>query len=65
MPRVGVRPRFQSLKQIAASHIAHIASIHLKGVVTYQQELGNALAVANRDGEEARRQERMRIWGYA
>ena len=28
-------------------------------------ELANALAGANRDGEEARREERLRIWGYA
>ena len=31
----------------------------------YQTELGNALAQANREGEEARREERLRIWGYA
>lgn len=32
--------------------------------IMYQNELGNALANANRDGEEARKQERLRIWGY-
>ena len=55
----------QSLKGITTGHIAHIARIHLNGLIGYQTELGNALAAANRDGEEARREERMRIWGYA
>jgi len=37
---------------------------HLRSLFVYQNELGQALAIANRDGEEARRQERLRIWGY-
>ena len=46
---------------LTASQIIHISQLHLKGVVLYQQELGNALAVANREGEDARREERMQI----
>ena len=56
---------FGSLPCLTPGQIVHVGTIHLKGVISYQQELGNALAVANRDGEEARREERMRIWGYA
>jgi len=56
---------FGSLPALTAAQIQHVGQIHLKGVALYQQELGNALAVANREGEEARREERMRIWGYA
>ena len=56
--------RSQGAPPLTASQIIHIAQLHLKGVVLYQQELGNALAVANREGEDARREERMRIWGY-
>ena len=37
----------------------------MKGSYMYANELANALAAANRDGEEARREERLRIWGYA
>jgi hypothetical protein len=48
---------------LTAAQIAHVGQIHLKGVISYQQELGDALAVANREGEEARKEERMRIWG--
>ena len=44
--------------------IRHVCQVHLRGLFLYQQELGNALACANRDGEEARRVERKRIWGY-
>ena len=54
-----------SLPAISAEQVVHVAQIHLRGVVLYQQELANALAIANRDGEDARREERMRIWGYA
>ena len=43
----------------------HVGRVHLSGLVLYQNELGNALANANREGEEARREERLRIWGYA
>ena len=43
----------------------HVGRVHLSGLVLYQTELGNALAAANREGEEARREERLRIWGYA
>ena len=41
-----------------------VAREHLRALFVYQNELGTALAIANRDGEEARRQERLRIWGY-
>ena len=57
--------RVQSLQCLTAAQIVHVGQLHLKGVIAYQQEIGNALAIANRDGEEARREERMRIWGYA
>ena len=46
-------------------NIVHVARIHLNGLIAYQSELGAALAIANRDGEDARREERLRIWGYA
>jgi len=48
---------------LTAAQLAHVGQIHLKGVISYQQELGDALAAANREGEEARKEERMRIWG--
>ena len=57
--------RAQSLAALNAGHIMHVARVHQSGLVMYQTELGNALAVANREGEEARREERLRIWGYA
>lgn len=57
--------KFGTLMSLTSAQIQHVASIHLKGMVMYQQELANALAVANREGEDARREERMRIWGYA
>ena len=57
--------KFGSLPALSAAQIVHVARVHLNGLVLYQQELGNALAQANREGEEARREERMRIWGYA
>ena len=56
---------FGSLPALRSENIVHVARIHLNGLVAYQNELGAALTVANRDGEEARREERMRIWGYA
>ena len=57
--------RFGTLACLAAEHILHVGRIHLSGLVVYQTALGNALANANREGEEARREERLRIWGYA
>ena len=54
-----------SVSMLTAAQIAHVGQIHLRGCALYQQELQNALAVANREGEDARREERMRIWGYA
>ena len=50
---------------LRADHLVHVSAIHLRAVTLYQHELGNALAVANREGEDARREERLRIWGYA
>ena len=44
--------------------LTDVAREHLRSLFVYQNELGQALAIANRDGEEARRQERLRIWGY-
>ena len=52
---------FGSLPALTAAQIQHVGQIHLKSVALYQQEFGNALAVANLEGEEARREERMRI----
>ena len=57
--------KFGSLPALTPGHITHVGRVHLNGLITYQTELGNALAQANREGEEARREERMRIWGYA
>lgn len=56
---------FGGLVRLTPGSIERISRIHLKGLIGYQSEIGNALAVANRDGEETRREERMRIWGYA
>jgi len=52
-------------KSLAAADLQAISREHLEGLYLYHNELGNALANANREGEEARRKERMRIWGYA
>ena len=56
---------FGSLPCLKPENIVHVSRVHLNGLIAYQSDLGAALAVANRDGEEARREERMRIWGYA
>lgn len=45
--------------------VSELAQTHLRACIYYQNELGNALARANVEGEEARRQERLRIWGFA
>ena len=50
---------------IEARHVVSLGRVHWNGLVLYQAELGNSLAAANREGEENRREERMRIWGYA
>ena len=50
---------------ITANVVKELAQAHLRACVLYQNELSNALACANIEGEEARRQERMRIWGYS
>jgi len=49
---------------ITAEVLEQYVATHLRACVMYQEELGNALAAANKDGEEARQQERLRIWGY-
>ena len=56
---------FRRSRGLRAENIVHVSRIHLNGLIAYQNELGTALAIANRDGEEARREERMKIWGYA
>ena len=56
---------WQSLPGLTAAHIVHVSRVQLEAMVMYSSELGNALAVANKEGEDARREERMRIWGYA
>lgn len=38
---------------------------HLQAVFAAHADLNAALAIANKEGEEARKVERMRIWGYA
>ena len=57
--------RVGELAAIPANALSEISSTHMKGSYMYANELANALAGANRDGEEARREERLRIWGYA
>ena len=57
--------RVGELTAIPANALSEISSTHMKGSYMYANELANALAGANRDGEEARREERLRIWGYA
>ena len=62
----GADRAFGSLKGgLLPENVVQVARIHLNGLIAYQSELGAALAIANRDGEEARREERLRIWGYA
>lgn len=51
--------------QVTPELIAELAHAHLRACVLYQNELSNALARANVEGEDARRQERLRIWGFA
>mmetsp|Transcript_39941 Transcript_39941/g.98886 ORF Transcript_39941/g.98886 Transcript_39941/m.98886 type:complete len:650 (-) Transcript_39941:374-2323(-) len=53
------------LKTLTAGQLLPMARDHLTALFLYHNELGDALATANREGEEARRQERLRIWGYA
>ena len=55
--------RISSL-EITPSLITEMGRAHMTACMWYQNELTNALACANRDGEEARKRERMRIWGY-
>ena len=53
-----------ALPQLTPQVLQEVAKEHLRSIFLHQNELGQALAIANRDGEEARRQERLRIWGY-
>ena len=48
---------------ITANVVKELAQAHLRACVLYQNELSNALARTNVEGEEARRKERMLIWG--
>jgi hypothetical protein len=57
--------QFGTLTCLTAGQLIHVGRVHLNGLSLYQIELANALADANREGEEARREERLRIWGYA
>ena len=52
------------LAELTPQLLQDVAREHLRCLFLHQSELGSALAIANRDGEEARRQERLRIWGY-
>ena len=54
-----------SLPCLGAEHLLPIAREHLNALTLYCTELNDALARANMKGEEGRRQERLRIWGYA
>lgn len=54
-----------SLSAITVNHVIDMGQLHLQGIYAYHHALAEALASANRDGEEARRQERLCIWGYA
>jgi hypothetical protein len=56
---------WQYHSSITVDELVEIAKHHLDAMYKYQTELGNALAAANRQGEENRRQERQRIWGYS
>ena len=53
------------LGNLTADQIGGIARLHLEGLYSYKGGLDEALANANRSGEENRRAERLRIWGYA
>ena len=54
-----------SLPCLTAKHIVAIARAHLRAAYLYQETLGVWLTLANHEGEERRREERLRIWGYA
>jgi hypothetical protein len=56
---------FGPLPCLGAAHIIQVSRLHVSALYRYQDNLGDALAEANRQGEEARREERLRIWGYA
>jgi len=57
--------RFVGARKVTSEIIAEITSEHHRSLVLFQNELSNALVVANREGEDARQAERMRIWGYS
>jgi hypothetical protein len=48
---------------ITSDLVAQLSLTHLSGCILYSQSLSNALAAANAEGQEARRRERVRIWG--
>jgi len=45
--------------------LENIVTEHLSSIFSAHADLNAALAIANKEGEEARKGERMRIWGYA
>jgi len=45
--------------------VERIVQAHMKGLYADHEDLKAALHAANMEGEEARKAERMRIWGYA
>ena len=50
---------------ISARELSEVAQAHLEALLLYHCEITEALANASRDGEEARRAERQRIWGFS
>ena len=58
-------PTLQADTLVTPAELVDISRAHLESMFMYHNELGNALANANREGEEARKEERMRIWGYS
>ena len=57
-------PSIRTLR-VSIPALEKLINDHLRGCIIYQDELGNGLAEANREGEDARQQERLRIWGYS
>lgn len=52
-------------RAISAEELTAVAQTHLDAMHGYHSGLEEALAKANREGEDNRRMERLAIWGYA
>mmetsp|Transcript_20567 Transcript_20567/g.55409 ORF Transcript_20567/g.55409 Transcript_20567/m.55409 type:complete len:622 (+) Transcript_20567:133-1998(+) len=51
--------------QITTEALESVVQDHMNLLFSHHNDLNAALAIANKEGEEARKAERMRIWGHA